>query len=401
MNNTEDKVRTRTKVDTAREGGIFKVLIFLILFVVISLTAYTAYLRSTNTGEIDIRESVSSMLSGLLTGQGDTYNAGTKLSSIDYVAKERPSFAVYNNMIIKCNVNGISAMNRNGNEQWSVSAIINKPVAKTGGQNVIVADIGGRQVFVVDDKGLKWEKSMEGDIINADINREGYVTVVHKREGYKGVVKVFTPGGKEIFERAIADSYVFYGNVMPSGETVIIQGIDASGIEAASHFEFTDLRGNPFAAIIPSEKRVYPFVFAFENDSFVLLDDTTIVYFDKNRNKMWENEYQKIYGAGIMNGEYIIAAVKDRQTEGVCDVVVMNKSGTVTSRYPLDEKVYGIDTYDDIAAVNTGREVYFINSRGNLFLTYSSISDITEVLFFNRNEAALVTNSNIEIIKIR
>jgi len=62
--------------------------------------------------------------------------------------------------------------------------------------------------------------------------------------------------------------------------------------------------------------------------------------------------------------------------------------------------VSNIAAYKDIAAVNTGREVYFIDSKGNLISIYNTISDIKEVHFLNRNEAVLITLNSIYIIKI-
>ena len=52
-------------------------------------------------------------------------------------------------------------------------------------------------------------------------------------------------------------------------------------------------------------------------------------------------------------------------------------------------------------AINTGREVYFINSKADLILKYNSLSDVLQVYFFSKDEAAIVTRNSVDIIKIQ
>ncbi|NSW90019.1 MAG: hypothetical protein HPY74_04910 [Firmicutes bacterium] len=392
MNTTDERA-------TVREGSKKpKVILFILLFIAVLLTAFTAYLRNS---DINIDENYIKKLFYDTLHKKGVDEEDIKLWEIEYEAKERPDFAVYKDLLVKCTIYGITAMDKKGNKQWSITVKMNEPMLKTKGQNLLVADIGGRQAFVMDTKGLKWEETFEGDIINADINQKGFITVVHELEKYKGIVKVFSPEGQEIFRRSIIDTFVFSSEVLPSGETVIIHSIDVSGMSAASYIEFTDLLGNPFAALSPCENHVYPFVWALEDDSFAIVNDTSIIYFDKNRSEVWKKEYKRVYSTGVIDDRVFIAAVSSVEGANACKIVLINKAGNIVKDYQLGEEVYNISTYHDTAAINTGREVHFVNGRGDLIVKYSSISDVEEVHFFSKNEAAVVTKNSVDIVRIR
>ena len=393
MKNTEEKMSFWKK------HKILKTIIFILLFIAILLLAYAAYLKSggldANTFEI-----ISGKILKVFS-RNAIDDEERKIYEISFESKEKPEFTTYDNIIIKCTLYGITSFDKKGNELWSVTVKLDKPLVKTKGCNVLVYDFGGRQMFILNSKGVEWEKSFDGDIINADINKQGFVTVLHELEDYKGIVKVFSPDGQEIFRRIIANTFIFSGEVFPSGNTVVIHGIDISGIGATSHIEFTDLTGQPYAALRPQEDVIFPFLFVFDDDSFIVANDKTVIYFNKNRNKIWSNDYNKVCGAGILNDKFLVAAVNSKEESDSCVIEIIDRQGNTVGEFrPGDSMVSNIAAYKDIAAVNTGREVYFIDSKGNLISIYNTISDIKEVHFLNRNEAVLITLNSIYIIKI-
>jgi hypothetical protein len=384
-----EKVRSNGK----KSGAI----LFVLLFIAIVFTAFTAYLKSidANINLNNIKNLFNSTI------QKGVVEEELKLREIRYEAKDRPNFIVYKDLIIKSTLHGITAIDKKGNEKWSFPIKMNKPLLKTKGLNLVAADVGGTMVLAIDQKGVKWEETLEGDIINADISKKGFITVIHEVEGYKGIVRVFDPEGQEVFKRYIIDTFVFSGEVLPSGESVIINSIDISGIGATSCIEFTNLLGNPFAALLPRENLMYPFVFTLEDDSFSIANDTSIICFDRNRNEVWEKKYKKVYSIDVIDDKLFIAAVSSNDTANTSEILFITREGKVLKSYPLKREVNNISTYRDIVAINTGREVYFINSKADLILKYNSLSDVLQVYFFSKDEAAIVTRNSVDIIKIQ
>ncbi|HOJ10511.1 MAG TPA: DUF5711 family protein [Clostridiales bacterium] len=382
-----------------KKSGVF---LFILLLIAIMFTAYIAYLKSNNIdiSKIGLKKLVSAAIQG---HEIDADNAN--IFEIGYEAKDKPSFEVYREWLIKCTLYSVTAIDKKGEEQWSIPILLNKPMLQSQGGRLLVSDIGGRSIYVIEGKNIKWQKAVDGNIINASINETGYVSVVHETEGYKGMVSVYDVDGQEIFHRYINETFVLSSQVMASGQQIIINNIDASGSTAYTCIDFTDLMGNPFAALVPEQGAIYPFILALSDDSFALANDVSIIYYNKNREKLWENKYKKIYGCKEISDKSFIAAVDDINDTGgrqkFSGVIILNKDGRITARCPIDGQVCNISTFKDIAAVNNKREVYFINSKGTLEGKYSSITDIEKVIFFNKNEAALITKSRIIIINIK
>jgi len=387
--------------NSTKDSRISGFLLFLLLVAVIVFIAYKAYLKSNegNFTNIDIEKLISKAL------DDSEEVEEKKIVEVKYEIKDKPYFEVYNDWIIKCTIYNVTALDRNGREQWSIPLLLNKPMLKTGKSGLLIVDIGGRNIYFIKDKNIKWQKAVDGDIINADISEDGYVTVVHKMEGYKALVVLFDPEGQEIFRRYIAETFVISSKVSPSGDQVIINCLDVTGANASSYIEFTDFLGNPFAALVPKEGCMYPVLLVLNDSTFSLLDDTTMICYDKNREKTWENEYERIYAGNVLSGKYFIIAVKDDSDgrSNLTDILIINKNGQEICKQAIDGEVYNIfvSSDHDIAAINNKREVIFINSKGKILGRFSSISDIQKVLILSKNEVAIITKDNITITEIK
>ena len=112
-------------------------------------------------------------------------------------------------------------------------------------------------------------------------------------------------------------------------------------------------------------------------------------------------EIQKVYSIDVIDDKLFIAAVSSNDTANTSEILFITREGKVLKSYPLKREVNNISTYRDIVAINTGREVYFINSKADLILKYNSLSDVLQVYFFSKDEAAIVTRNSVDIIKIQ
>lgn len=387
---------------TEQPGKRTNIAMTLLLFAAVLAVAFFVYLKSQNIDISDVN--IKEFIAGI-TSMKEKETDKEKVVEISYDAKERPAFSVYKDTVIKCTRDGISGLNKKGEELWTKSFTIENPIMKTNGTDVLIADIGGNEVCVINGSDVKWNIKVDNDIINADISESGHVTVVHEAKGYRSKIRVFDPLGVEMFERNIAEKFVLSARVSPSGKQLLINSIDAGGVSATSSLEFTDMLGNPFAARIPKDTLVFPSAWYLNDDSVFAVSDSYIVYFDKGRNEKWGKEFREVYSSNTVSGKYLVLAAASEKKGGafgrsLTDIQVLNIKGQQISSYTIEDRVVNIDTYSDVIAINTGREVYFINTRGKLVGKYSSKSDIMRVYFFSKVEAAIVTKNSVVIIKI-
>lgn len=394
-NNDNNKNHEKSEVGENKKAGFF---LFLLLIVFTLFISYTAYLKSNEKGllKVDFKNLISSLITENPTGTEKEEDI-----EIMYEVKNKPSFQVYKDLIIKGTTFSITALNKKGEEQWSIPILLSKPLMQSSQAGIFVADIGGRAIYLIEGNNIKWKTSVDGDIINAHINDKGFVSVVHKAEGYKGAIIIFDPEGREIFKRFIADTFILSCQVFPTSQQIAINSLDITGTNVGSHIEFTDLSGEPFAALVPEPEDIFPFLFPLTDNSFALMSDTTFVYYNKNREKLWENKYKEIYAAGVISDKsFVLASNQDSNKDNASDISILNKDGKEIMKQVVQGKVYSMSTFNEIIAVNNKREVFFFNSKGGLVNKYSSISDVERVLFLNRGQVALITKNSIIIVKI-
>lgn len=386
----------------AKKSGIIA---FVLLFMATVAVAFAVYLKSQG---IDLKsislDEIKEVLSQDYSPQ-EKAEGSALLYEIGFNEKDRPVFNVYRDIIVKCTRDYVKGLNKKGEELWSKDISLSKPLLKSNGSELLLADLDGYFIGVMSGKDIKWSEKLGDKLVNADISESGHVVAVQEGKSYRNVVKVFDPLGIEMFSRNIAENFVINASISPSVQQFVINSIDASGVEVTPSLEFFDMMGNPFAAKIPEQGMIFTFIRYLGDDSLAAASDTMLVYYDKNRSEKWRKTFDRIYSLDVLLGKYIAVASKegkDRSNAGgsLTTVDIFNSKGQTVSSFEIDDEVVNVRAFEDLVAVNTGREVYFVNSRGKLTGKYSSKSDITEVYFFSKVEAAVITKTSIAVIRV-
>lgn len=378
------------------------IIVFIILFLVVVGAAFFVYLKSQN---IDIKSlNLKEIISNKIFTNSQK-SSDKKPIEIRYDAKEHNIFAVYKDYIIKCTKSKIQGLDKTGEEQWSIPISMNEPIIKISGSEMLVADIGGRDIYVLNGKDIKWSTKIDNTIINADINESGYVTVVKEEKRTRGAVTVFNLQGNEFFTKGIGESFIFMAKISPSGKQVFISSIDSSGIKANTILEITDILGKSISSNkISQEGIIYPSIWYLNNDSMIAVSDDMMACFDKTGRELWNtrNAYPniKVHSSKVALGKYPVLAT-GKPNSNVSEIDILNMNGQQVSQYQIEGSVINIEVFSDVIAVNTGREVHFINTKGKLVGKYSSKSDIIGVNFFNKTEAEIITKNSVVVSPVK
>lgn len=384
----------------------------LILLIVISLSFYV-YSRSRDEElkNISIKEWILSLLtkkenietkvSAVMaeTEEGD----GDGALELGYDFSQHTVFCIYKGLLIRCTSDSVKGINSKGEEEWSRSVDLGKPLLKTNGIDILVVDLDGKMIYVFSGSNLKWEKKLEDKILNAEISEDGYVTVVHKANGYKAAVSAFDPYGISMFTRFVADNLVLSSKMYSSGKRFVINEVDISGTKAHSYLEFFESYEKPFAGVKLDE--IMASIYYMKDGAVFTAGTTKAQYFDKDAKEKWSREYGKIYSSIPFGGKYVALAVDEsdkpsslgfRNTE----IQVLNQHGEQVSTYHVGDEVRNVEAFDDIIAVNATREVHFINTGGKLLKKLAFKADVLQVHFFNKEEALVVTRNSAARVKI-
>ncbi len=385
-----------------RKGSSFlNIALFILLILTAICVSLFVYFKSRG---IDLKDiSLMDFIKAPFSSENES-DETPEAREIKYEYGKHPVFSVYNGYIIECTKDSIRGLNEKGEEQWAVPVSVNNPVLKAADGKLLIGDLEGKEIYLLDGKRIKWDKKLDNNIINVDINNDGYISVIHEAEGYKGEVTVFNHNGNEVLSRTVSDSFPLFSRVSPSGKQLLINSVNISGIKAATDLTSVDMKGNGSKDITPREDIIFPFTWYLSSGLLAAVNDSSVICFDESLKEKWKYEFKdkKAYCSDILQGKYLVLAVSGQDKTGslgnnAADIEIYDKEGKRSKVFSAGSSVKNIKTYSDIIGINTGREIFFINSKGTLLDKCTSKTDVSEIFFINRNEVAFVTKSKIII----
>ncbi|AEV67351.1 DUF5711 family protein [Acetivibrio clariflavus] len=384
-------------------GNVVKIIVFLLLLLIISATAAAAYLKSL---DVDLKSvSIKDLIEKRFMHRNTRYEFVS--SEFDYDANLNTVFGTHKGYIVKCSKDSLIYIDSNGNEQWTYPLSLKNPVLKTAGSYLLIADYGSKSILTFSGKEMRWEKELDNNIINADINTKGYVAVVHEEERSRGAVSVFNRQGMKCFTIGKAENFILSSKVSSSAKSVFINSVDTSGISTDTILEFSDLSGNISDNRIEKEDTVFPSLWFMDNDSLLVVGDSMFMILDKDfTEKFQQNVKGKIFSSCIVEGKYAVIAANPEETTGIFEsgssgIWIYNDNGEKISEYNLKGEVRNITSWEDIIAVNSGNKLRIIDLDGNLLAEYSSKDDMKEVFFINRREVLVVCKDKFLVLKMK
>lgn len=390
--------------NSGKKSELPNLLFFLILLALILAMAFFVYLKSNNLRISD--KNIKKAFAGLFSLEAEEEAESELLSEFKYELKEQPVFNVYKGNIVECTTSYIRAMDSKGNEKWKIDVKLTNPLLLTSNTAILAADIGGTSIVIVSDKDKVYTKSFEGNIINAHINEQGYISVVHEAKGSKSAVTVLDGKGRDIFTSFIAERFAFSSQVLPSGDAVVINSIDTSGVSTDTKVEFFNILGESISPMITLSDALFPFFWGLYDNSVLAVNESSVICLDKEKGEKWAKEFEngKIISSSVSMDKLLTLALKVKSEEVFgkdrMEIIFLDSSGKTKSTYILDGDVKNLISYGNMAAVNTGRVACFINDDGKLIGKYNAETTIDKIFFMSRKEAVIITKGKIAIVKI-
>lgn len=339
------------------------------------------------------------------------FQVGSQVASSELLSefkndhKDRTDFAVYKNNIVKCTKDSIVWLDKKGNEQKVISISTENPVIKTAGSYILVADIGGKDFYLINGLNVKWSKKADTILINADIDSNGFVSIVKEKKGYKGAIDIFDNNGNMVLTTVRSGNYVLAARIFSNDNRILINKVDTSGITANSNLEFINMRAEEISKSVQEDNTIFPNLWNLNGDYIFGVSDNSLVCYNMKLEKKWKRDFKKVYSSNTALGKYVVLAVQNAENSGklgktLQEVLVINSRGEDQASYASNLGALNISCSGNVIAVNYGSEVHFISTGGRLISRYQPKSEILNVFFFNRQEAMLQTQNSIIILKI-
>lgn len=332
-----------------------------------------------------------------------------KVATIDLNEGQNTNIYAFNKYIGILNKTKFSIYGNTGNEEKTLEIQISNPIFNAANRFLAIAENKGQKLYLITDKEISWDATIEGNISQIHVNKNGYVAVVIVNTSCKTVIKMYSPQGKEMFNAYLSSTRAVDVSISNDNKYLAIAEVDTSGTIIQSNVKVISIDK---ASTDPTNSLEN----TYKSESSKLI--TNIKYQDKNRLvcmytdsihqiengediTLVDNKNKKVVFQSI-NLKDNICSVEEKSSglftaDSLVNIVHVDNKGT--KEYMADSVAKEIYTYEDIIALNLGTEVEIINTSGWLVKRYVANQEITNIVV-SENIAGIIYRDKIEIINL-
>ncbi len=323
--------------------------------------------------------------------------------SIELATKSRTG--IFKDSIIISNKDGVKAINKKGEDEWSIPMTLSSPMLLFTSKQIMVADKGGREVNVISSHSKVDSIKLQDSIILARINEGCYSVVVSEEKGYKGKVVVYKPDGMEVYKWYSVENYIIDVDISNDGKRMTVLTMDTSKDKVAGGVLFFYLNQESHYSATVIEDTLPVKIKYNKDNTLIAICDNKVLMFNKNGEKKWENDYagRALKAYNIDSERMIVLALSEKPVTGlvststVLETVEMN--GNKNNIYNINDNIKSLDVQEDIIVINKKRDIIMLSKKGKEIAKVTLTKDIDEVqLFQNKSQVMVVSKKEVEIV---
>ena len=324
--------------------------------------------------------------------------------------KEVQSSNIYafNRYIGILNKNTFNIYSNSGNKEKELEIQVSNPLFDSANRFLVIGETKGQKLYVIEDRDIAWETTIEGNIAQVHINKNGYVAVVVSDTSYKTVIELYDSSGKRLF-KTFSSTRATDVSISNDNKYLAIAEVDTSGTMIQSSIKIQSIE----AAANDSEESIIK-TYNGEQDKLLVninyqdKDKLVCMYTDSIRiieneqdNVLVDNKDKKVIFQTV-ELENNVASIEEKSSGLFTADTVVNITNTdnkETKQYIAQSLAKDVYSYENIIALNLGTEIEFINTSGWLVKRYKANQEITNMAVSN-NIAAIIYRDKIEIISL-
>lgn len=314
----------------------------------------------------------------------------------------------YGKNICILNDKNLKLYNSFGENITEISVDINSGLFDSSDKYLAIAEKNGQNVYVIFDKDIIWKQKVDGEIEKISLNRNGYLAIITTDTTYKSIIIVYDSNGKQLLKNYLSNARVTDLSISNDNRYIAYSELDTSGTLLQSKVEILSIEET-------SNNTEEAKVFSYQSDlSKMIVDikyqnkgnlvctyDNAVSVINQNENKqLLEIDNTITFISGNLSNAIVYISETSTGLFGSESILnIVNPSNNQIITYNLEENPKELYTFDNIIGVNTGTDIYFINTFGMLVKSYTSNQEISKVLLSN-NLALIIYKDRIEIIEL-
>ena len=333
-----------------------------------------------------------------------------RLATISIKEEENPQVYAYNQYIGVLSRNEFKIYGSTAKEEKSLQIEISNPIFASSNRYLAIAEKKGKKIYYITDKEIAWEKTVEGNISQVHISKNGYVALTLVDTSYKTVISVYDEKGEPLFNKFLSTMRVSDIAISSDNKYLAITEIDASGINVKSQIEVfsvekakTDAQNSKVATYEFDDSELITNIKYQDKEKLICMSKNKIVEFslDGSKEELFNNDNKKTTFQTIDLSNNV-AEIEEKTSDlfsADSVVTIINTENKNTSTYTAKAVTKEIYTSENIIALNLGTEIEFINTGGWLVKRYKAAQEITNITL-SSNMAGIIYRDKIEIINL-
>lgn len=324
--------------------------------------------------------------------------SGGKAYQYDASANNR--FAVCGDALVVLSDTALKVLDGNGTERYAVSVKMKAPALSSGGGRAVAYDVGGTQLYVVDEKGEVFTLTAQENepFIAATLNGDGWLAVTAEKKNYKGCVSVYNQAMDLVFafnssSRFVTDAYVADDNAtlaavtLGQEESVFVSSIVLYNISSPDPLANYDILDGLVLQI------------GGQGGNLVTVSDTSLTIADRTGAVEATYDYANAYLREFdFGGDGFTALLLNRYQAGsVGRLVTVAPDGTELAALDVSEEILSLSAAGRYLAVLYADSLVIYNQDLQVYATLTGTNYAKSVLVRPDGSAVLISSEKADL----
>lgn len=141
-----------------------------------------------------------------------------------YQSGEQMTLTVCGGDMLAVSQTGVRLYSPSGTAYIEETVSLEHPVCQVSGKTAVVYDAGGTFLKVYKDRGAQFFQPSDNtsSILSARLSSGGYLSVVSRSSGYKGVVTVYDASFRKLLDLRLSSAFILDSLVSPDNKSVLV-----------------------------------------------------------------------------------------------------------------------------------------------------------------------------------
>lgn len=310
-----------------------------------------------------------------------------------YDASSTNRFVKLGNTLAILSDTSLSLVNGNGETVWSASVKMEAPALSAVGDRAVAYDVGGTELYVLDEKGLVYQQSADDTepFLAATLNSGGELAVTARKQNCKASVSAYDTAGNPLFTFNSSERFVSNAYVTNDGKYLAAMTLGQSGGAFASSVVLYDLTAtDPVASWAVGDGMCYD-MGAVGQSLAMVCDDG--LYFSSSARELsgtysYNGSYLREYD---LHGEdYAVLLLNRYRSGSVGRLVTVGTDGKEIAALPVSDEILSISASGRYIAVLYADKLVIYTPQLEQYASLTGTDYAREALVGNDGSALLL-----------